>query len=197
MYHSPAPRASLLLLALLASCGTQAESRRDAPPQPVATPPSTTPVTVAIATPVASDPVTHPHAFSPTLAPPAFDRAAYLRDPAAYCAQSIPGRAWQVAAPSATTPLLGLVGASGFTCAPGQRVVLQARTEPGFPISFTSMGLGTFVASGLTTVTAAADADGVARADFAITPGTVGYVQITAGSPVRAGTLQFLVHVQE
>jgi hypothetical protein len=93
--------------------------------------------------------------------------------------------------------MLEPVGQTGFTCATGKRVVFQAKTEPGLPVTFTSMGLGTFVASGLTSVSSAAGADGVARADFEITTGTTGYVQIIAGSPVRAGTIPFLVNVQE
>ncbi len=129
--------------------------------------------------------------------PPAapFDRATYTTDPAAHCAVVAPGRCFQVAAPAATVAALARVGAGGFALAPGGEADLAALTEPGLPVTFTSFGLGAFTGSGLASITVAADADGVATARFRITPGTVGKCLIIAGSPVRAGTISFLVTV--
>jgi hypothetical protein len=151
----------------------------------------------AIALPVALDPQKRPDAYAPTITPAAFDIASYHRDPVAYCSEAVPGRCWQVAQPSPTTPLLAVVGATAFSCPVGQSVVLRARTEPGAPLSITSFGLGVFPANGQTSISVQADAEGVASAEFGITTGTAGNVNLTAGSPVRAGTLQFLVHVVE
>ena len=75
----------------------------------------------------------------------------------------------------------------------GEEATFTARTQPGMPVTFTSFGLGEFTASGLQTVTVAADDAGDARARFRMSPGTVGNCLITAGCPVRASTLQFLV----
>jgi hypothetical protein len=64
------------------------------------------------------------------------------------------------------------------------------------PVSFSSEGLGQF-ASGSSTITVAADAAGLATAAFTASAGTVGHCHIIAGSPVRAGTISFLVSIQE
>ena len=189
---APTPRHTVPLASPHSTTATPQQAVR---PAVVLTSPA--PSTRPIAVPIAADPAAHPEAYVPGATPPAFDRDAYLKDPAAYCRASVPGRTWQVAQPDATIPFLEPVGPTGFACATGKRVVLQAKTEPGMPVSFTSQGLGTFVATGLTAVTAAADQDGIARTEFAITPGTTGYVQITAGSPVRAGTIQYLITVTE
>lgn len=124
-----------------------------------------------------------------------FQRAAYLRDPQAYCAAIEPARCSAVAQPGPDVPVLEAIGGTGFVVAPGGLVTLAVQTDPGMPVSLTSFGLGAFV-NGMSTVTVPADANGQATAVFQITPGTVGNCLITAGSPVRAGTVQFLVRVQ-
>lgn len=183
------------VFALLAGC---AASR---PPEPAssATPVPAVPAQAAAPRPIAAPqhPGDHPGSYSPTLAPPPWDAAAYQRDPAAYCAQVMPGRCLQVAAPAADVPLLATVGSQAFTTRVGGRVTLAARTEPGFPLSLTSYGLGAFVANGQTSITVPADSSGLAQAEWAATPGTLGAVKIVAGSPVRAGNATFLIHVQE
>lgn len=126
-----------------------------------------------------------------------FDRSAYRADPAAYCRVVDGSRCNQVAQPGPTTPALQGVGAGSLGVRTGAMVSLRARTEPGMPVSFTSQGLGEFPASGQSAVTVAADAQGEAVAEFRASPGTVGHCLIIAGSPVRAGTVEFLVSIQE
>jgi hypothetical protein len=126
-----------------------------------------------------------------------FDLAAYRADPAAYCAATDGSRCNQVAQPGPRTPALTSVGAGAFPVKTGGSVELQARTDSGMPVSFTSQGLGLFPASGLSAITVQADADGIATAAFQASPGTVGHCLVIAGSPSRAGTIKFLVTIQE
>ena len=65
------------------------------------------------------------------------------------------------------------------------------------PVTLTSFGLGTFLRTGLATVTVPADGDGLASATWVATAGTVGNVSILAGSPERAGQVPFLITVTE
>ncbi len=148
-----------------------------------------------IADPIALDPKRFPEAYSPDIAPPAFDLEAYGKDPQAYAAQVIPGRCYQVAQPSPTVDLLCPVGSAGFVCPQGTVIDLRAQTDPGMPVTFTSLGLGVFPLTGLTSQTVIADANGLAVAPFGIDEATVGTVLVIAGSPVRAGTASFLIRV--
>lgn len=126
-----------------------------------------------------------------------FNRAAYLADPAAYLGQIAGSRIYDVANPAADLAALAPVGPTGLSVATNTEATLAARTEPGMPVTFTSFGLGQFPASGLQTVTVAADEQGVARAQFRVTPGTVGSCLITAGSPVVSSNIQFLISIPE
>ena len=136
-------------------------------------------------------------AQSPAIAPPKWDAAAYRRDPQSYLDEAFPGRANQTAQPSADVPFLVADGPIGFRVAPLSRVVLRARGEPWMPVTFTSLGLGTFLRNGLTTVSVPADGEGLAQATWIATPGTVGNVSILAGSPTRAGQVSYLIHIAE
>ena len=126
-----------------------------------------------------------------------FNRAAYLADPAGYLSQIAGSRIYDVANPAAGLAALAPVGPSGFSVETNTEATLAARTEPGMPVTFTSFGLGQFPASGMQTVTVAADDQGVARAQFRVTPGTVGSCLITAGSPVVSSTIQFLISIPD
>ena len=126
-----------------------------------------------------------------------FNRAAYLADPAGYLGQIAGSRIYDVANPAAGLDALAPVGPSGFSVATNTEATLAARTEPGMPVTFTSFGLGQFPASGMQTVTVAADDQGIARAQFLVNPGTVGSCLITAGSPVVSSTIQYLISIPE
>lgn len=133
----------------------------------------------------------HPHDHK------SFNRAAYLADPATYLSKVAGSRVYEVANPAADVAPLTPVGPSGFSVETNAEATLAARTEPGMPVTFLSFGLGQFPASGLQTVTVAADEQGVARAQFRVTPGTVGSCLITAGSPVVSSNIQFLISIPE
>ena len=187
------PRFELLLIGVLLASGcAQAPVARPTPepgPAPTAgsaqAPPAVTPHPPGTISP--SD----GHADHPS-----FHRAAYLREPQTYCAAVEPARCSAVAQPGPGVPLLEAIGGTGFVVAPQAAVTLSVQTDPGMPVSLTSFGLGAFQGSDVSAVTVQADANGVAQAVFQITDGTVGNCLITAGSPVRAGTVQFLVRVQ-
>ncbi|MBA2480248.1 MAG: hypothetical protein H0V44_06275 [Planctomycetes bacterium] len=135
------------------------------------------------------------HARKQTPAP-AFDRDAYLADPAAYLDVASPGRAQSPAQPAADVPMITAVSGTAGTIPPLGSAVLKAQTEPGMPVTFTSWGLGSFD-SGFPTITVAADEAGIACARFTASAGTVGQCPIIAASPVRGGTLRFLVTVSD
>lgn len=142
-------------------------------------------------------PGNHPGSYSPNLAPPPWDEAAYRRDPAGYCNQFMPGRCHQTAMPAADVPFLEVVGPQSCSVRVADQVIIAARTAPGMPVTFTSFGLGAFPVNGLTSLTVQADAMGLAKAVWAATPGTIGAVKIVSGSPVRAGNATYLINVQE
>ena len=77
----------------------------------------------------------------------------------------------------------------------GQTVTLRAVAVPGAPVTFTSFDLGAFE-NQLTSITVRADAEGLARAQFTGTPGTVQDVRILAASPMTSGQLHYTVRVR-
>lgn len=135
--------------------------------------------------------VAHPHDYKN------FSRAQYVADPDRYLGKVVGGRIYEVSNPAADVDALAPAGARGFSVPTNGEATLAARTEPGMPVTFTSFGLGEFPASGLQSISVAADEHGVARAQFRVTPGTVGSCLVTAGSPVRANTLNFLITIPE
>ena len=135
--------------------------------------------------------VAHPHDH------PNFHRAAYLADPASYLSKVAGSRVYEVANPAADVASLTPAGPTGFSAPTNGEVTLAAKTEPGCPTTFVTFGLGEFPASGLQSVTVAADDQGVASTQFRIISGTVGNCLVLAGSPVCANTIQFMISVPE
>jgi len=134
----------------------------------------------------------------PNLANPAehFDRAAYLADVAGYCAKVRGDRAWQVALPAADVPFLTALGGTSFQARQGDRLRLSARTLPGMPVTWTTLGFGEFASTGQGTVTVAADASGVAHTEFRCTNDVVGAISIQAASPVCGNSISYLIVIQ-
>ena len=128
---------------------------------------------------------------------PPWDQATYDRDPAAYCAQVVGDRAWQIAQPAADVPFLEPVGPTSVVARTGDIIRLSAKTKPGAPVSWTSNGLGEFKRTGVSSISEPSDQDGIASADFRLTKGTVGNVLITAGSPVCGSTLTYLIRITD
>lgn len=131
---------------------------------------------------------------STLIAPPKFDPQAYQQDPQAYIDRVEPGRVFQVLQPGADTPALRKVGPMYQEIQQGESVYLQVTAPEGAPVTFTSLDLGMFE-NQLTSITVKADADGLARASFVGTTGTIDDVDILAGSPVTSGNVRFIVHV--
>ncbi|MBA2480706.1 MAG: hypothetical protein H0V44_08590 [Planctomycetes bacterium] len=136
------------------------------------------------------------HARKKTVAPKGFNREKYLADPAAYLDLLAPSRSVEPAQPAADIPMLQPIGTTGAAIGVGQSCILRVKTEPGMPATFASSGLGSFE-SGFPTITVAADEQGIAEARFTATKGTIGDCPIICASPVRGGTIRFLVRVDE
>ena len=133
--------------------------------------------------------------LNPVMAPDEFDLAAYKRDPAAYLEIHEPARVWQTAQPGDGVPVLKPVTAQRHRLKHGESVRLQVKTAPEMPVTFTSFDLGLF-ANGLTSISVSADAKGVAEAEFYGSSGTMGEVNVLAGSPAAAEHVRFVVFVQ-
>lgn len=138
----------------------------------------------------------HPERLSPTVLPEAFDRQAYQSDPDSFLNLAVPGRVFQSQQPGPDVTQLAAVVPRRMTIRQGESVRLAVRARQGWPVTFTSFDLGYF-GNRLVTQTVAANEDSVAEVDFTGGVGTVGDVQILAGSPVHSGRVRFVVHVLE
>lgn len=113
-------------------------------------------------------------------------RSTYLADPAAWCAQVIPGRITQTAQPGEGVPALVVQSERRVEVAPLGSTELVVQAAPTSPITFKSNGLGAF-SNGLGCITVPADAQGLARVPFTATAGTVGMVRIVVACPEASG----------
>jgi hypothetical protein len=134
-------------------------------------------------------------ALSPLSEVPDFSWATYCLDPAAYCALSIPGRAYQSAQPGPDVPPLRYAGGTDLTVPMGGTCRLGALTIPHAPVSALAFGLGAF-ANDLTAITVQADERGEAWIEYHATAGTVGAVTVLVASPVASGQLSFQITVE-
>jgi hypothetical protein len=137
---------------------------------------------------------THPERLSPLIAPAPYDHQRFLANPQAYLDVVEPGRVFQSAAPGENVPQLEVVGEAYASIPQGSSVTLQVRSAPQAPVTFTSFECGAF-SNHLTSITVQADAEGVARAVFTGTPGTLNDVAILAGSPLASGQANLCVNV--
>ena len=136
----------------------------------------------------------NPERLSVLAKPDSFDREAYESDPEEYLSTPEPGRVWQALQPGEGVPHLGITDAASYAIVQGETVPLKVTAIPGAPVTFTSLDLGEFQ-NRLTTVTVAADADGLAVARFTGTSGTIGSVNVLAASPMTAGQARFRISV--
>ncbi|MCG8649117.1 MAG: hypothetical protein MI861_04755 [Pirellulales bacterium] len=135
-----------------------------------------------------------PQRLSPIFVPAPFDRDAYQADPQAYLSVHEPGRVFQSAQPGPGVPVLTSISARRQTMRQGEAVRLSVKTLPGMPVTMTSFDLGIF-SNGLTSITVAADEQGIASASFTGSSGTAGSINVLAASPVAAERVQFNVFV--
>jgi hypothetical protein len=134
----------------------------------------------------------YPERLTPMVMPKPFDRKTYEANPQAYLDVVEPGRVWQDAKEG---PPIEAVGATQLKMKLKEKVALAVKTPPDAPATFTSFDLGAFQ-NGLTTITVQADKEGVARATFTATPGTMGDVNILAASPLTQGQASFKITVR-
>ena len=204
--HSPPARADSGSLSASSMPSAGSERQPAATDRPVS---AETPEPFGIVQPVAPDAnpsvalvvqsaqqQTNPERFSPMVMAEPFDRAGYLKDPESYLVDVVPSRVYQVAQPADGVPRLRALTSSGHEAPQGQWVDLIVRGEPGMPVTFNSFDLGEFP-NQLTTITVAADTNGVARTRFRGTPGTQATCDILCASPVCSGQLRFKVNVIE
>lgn len=135
-----------------------------------------------------------PRVTSAMFAPNAFDAEAFRRDPESYLTRIEPGRALQTA-DDPQAPFLKREGNFRRRLLQGETTPLVVKTLPNMPVTFYSAKLGQFD-NRLSVITVQADAEGIARAPFTATAGTVGDIEIVAASPVSQGQARFLVQVQ-
>lgn len=138
----------------------------------------------------------HPERLSVLVPPRAFDAGAYRENPRAYLDTVEPNRVFATAAPGPDVPRLAPVSPRLQMAQQGEPVELRVQAPPGAPVTFSAFDLGTFTETGLTSVTVAANDQGVAMATFVAPPGTIEDVNVLAGSPLASGQMKFVVNVQ-
>lgn len=136
----------------------------------------------------------HPERVNPFLSPPRFDLQAYRTDPEAYLSIVEPGRVWQSAQPADGVPVIRRISPRKHTLRQGESVRLQVKVAPNAPVTFTAFDLGAFD-NGLTSISVAANADGIAEAAYTATPGTIALGNILASSPLASGRTKFQTEV--
>lgn len=126
---------------------------------------------------------------------PKFDRKAFEANPQAYLDEVVPGRINQSLPPSQDVAPIKRVGQYIHdNVLQGESVKLQVQVEKNMPVTFHSTRLGQFD-NQLSTVTVVASEDGIAEANFRLSPGTVGEIDVRAASPVHSDVARWLVRV--
>ena len=136
----------------------------------------------------------HPERLSSMIVPAPFDPKSYAADPQKYLNTVEPGRVWQPAQPGFRIMQALAVSPLTSEVLQGEAVPLRVKAIPNAPVTFTSFDLGAF-SNRLTSITVAADKEGIATAQFVGTPGTYNDVNILAASPVTSGQVKFVVTV--
>jgi hypothetical protein len=134
------------------------------------------------------------HRLTALLPPPAFNREAYAQDRQTYLDTVEPGRVFQNLQHGPGIVAIERKSPYFYEVLQGETVVLEAKVEPGMPVTFYSNRLGQF-SNLLGTMTVAADENGIARAEFKASAGTRESVEILAASPVHSGQLRYLVKI--
>lgn len=137
----------------------------------------------------------HPERLSVMIAPQAFDKESFLKDPEPYLNTVEPGRVFQTAQPGPGIEHIKRSTNYMYTLLQGESVALTAEADPGMPVTFYSSKLGQF-SNKLTSITVRADDKGIATTTFTASPGTYGDIDIIAGSPTREGNASYLVRVE-
>ncbi len=125
---------------------------------------------------------------------PKFDRTAYEADPQAYLTEIAPGRINQALSPGKdVTPIKRVGNYFHDGVLPGESVKLKVKTEPKMPTTFKAQ-LGAFE-NRLSTITVAANENGIAQVNLKIDGGISGELEVKAVSPVHSDTARWLIEV--
>ena len=135
-----------------------------------------------------------PAALSSLFAPEPFDAKAYAKDKETWLKTVRPGRVFQSAQPGSEVSPIKASSKVFQNIVQGEKVLLEAKAEPGAPVTFYTPQVGEF-SNRLTTQSVEAAEDGIARATFTATAGTQGLVDILAASPLNSGQLRYRVRV--
>jgi hypothetical protein len=125
-----------------------------------------------------------------------FDAYRWINDSAyriSYLARAEPGRVWQSAHGSSTTPKLVAYGSRSYSISPSSGIDLTVTGPPYCaPVTFTCFGDGSF-SNGFNTITIqASGTPAVATAHFT-SPGQIDRTTVLASSPMAVGQVRFLV----
>lgn len=135
------------------------------------------------------------HRLSALISPPKFDLETYQANPEKYLTTIEPGRVNQFLPSSEEVVPIKRTSRYFSRVLQGEKVILTANAEANMPVTFYSPRLGQFQ-NQLSTITVAANDEGVARAEFKASSGTRGDIEIFASSPVHSGRARYLVQVQ-
>ena len=136
----------------------------------------------------------NPARFSSFVRATPFDAEIYKSDPQSYLSVVEPGRVFQPAQPGPDVKRIAEASGLYHRITQGESITLAVKADAGSAVTFTSFGLGSFE-NQLTSITVAADDQGLAQAPFTATPGTIDDIRILAASPVNSGQAQFTVNV--
>jgi hypothetical protein len=134
------------------------------------------------------------HRLSAMIPPPPFDLDKYRESPEEYQNTIEPGRVNQYLPYSEEVAPIRRVSTYFQEVLQGETVVLEAKVNEDYPVTFYSNRLGMFQ-NKLPTITVAPDDQGIARAEFLVSKGTRDEVEVLAASPMHSGQARFLVKV--
>ena len=135
-----------------------------------------------------------PEQLGPYHEPEKFDVEAFKADPEKYLSKHVPGRVFQSAQPAVGVPVLVHTTKRNHVIQQGESIRLSVKTLPNMPATFTSFDTGIFD-NGLTSISVAANEQGVAEANFLGAPGSIGEINVLAASPVAAEQVKFGVWI--
>jgi hypothetical protein len=134
------------------------------------------------------------HRLSVMIPAPEFDLEAYRAAPEDYLNVVEPGRINQYLQPAEGLVAIRRTSKYFHEVLQGETVVLEAKVSEDHPVTFYSNRLGMFQ-NKLPTITVAPDSNGIARAEFLVSAGTQGDIEVFAASPMHSGRARFLINV--
>jgi hypothetical protein len=125
-----------------------------------------------------------------------FDYAKYLETKEEYLSQYVPARVFQTAQPAKGIRPLAPRSEFRQELISGESVNLIVRGKPGYPVTFVALDLGAFE-NKLNCITVESDSEGIAKAVFLATPGTIHKARVMAGSPGSSESVTFELLIKQ